>query len=128
MGRRFEPDGAYKTRTPLAGVFFLYPPGENRVRWAHVAGATHRVAGCDGDRQGIRKTFTPCCCPPLRLIQNQCKDIAEDEFVDVDEFPCDCSSGTKVFASPSNHNIRVAWASYGYFTQRNFAAAQPGQG
>jgi len=35
--------------TPLEGVLFLYPPGENRVRWAHVARATHRVAGRDGD-------------------------------------------------------------------------------
>jgi len=30
---------------------FLYPPGENRVRWAHVGRATHRVAGRDGDRR-----------------------------------------------------------------------------
>ena len=37
----------------------MYPPGENRVRWAHVAGATHRVAGRDGDRRGLQNKNAP---------------------------------------------------------------------
>ena len=54
-----SPTGPTKTRTPGEGVLFLFPPGENRVRWAHVARATHRVAGRDGDPRAREAKVAP---------------------------------------------------------------------
>jgi len=60
VGRRFEPDGAYKIKRPLAGVLFLYPPGENRVRWGPAAkrsSASPVAVGTEGAYK-IKRPFT----------------------------------------------------------------------
>ena len=92
-----------------------------------------RAVGTDG---AYRNEKAPTWCRSrafssflsLRLLQNEGEDIAKNQIVSVDEFPRHCSSGAKVFARSTNHNIGVAWANYGYFAQIDFTAAQPREG
>ena len=54
MGRRFEPDGAYKTTTPLVGVLFCTRRARTRSMGPRRQ-AKHRFAGRGGDRRGLHK-------------------------------------------------------------------------
>ena len=58
-----------------------------------------------------------------RLLQDEGEDVAVNQSVNVDESPRTCSSGAKVLARSTNHNIRVAVPDCGYFTELELAAA-----